>query len=133
MATITIKGADEIQRLLSELEPKLQRKVIRQALRKAAKPIQSAAKADAPTKTGRLRKAIKIRAAKRKKGTIGINVAIADRDFTGAKFYGAFENYGTSRGIEQRRFMNRAADSEGPRSAESAQLEIAAGIDREMK
>jgi HK97 gp10 family phage protein len=55
---IKIQGLSELQAALRTLPDKLQRKAVRSALAKAAKPIVAAARQLAPVKSGRMRRAI---------------------------------------------------------------------------
>lgn len=66
---LNIKGLDAVKRAFRELEPKLARRVIKQAQKKALAPIVSAIKAAMPVKSGKLRKSVRIRAAKGPKGS----------------------------------------------------------------
>jgi HK97 gp10 family phage protein len=95
MQKFQVQGMPELLKMLATLEPKLSRKVLRKAIRKAAQPIRDAARAKAPVKTGKLRKSIRLRAAKRlMRGSVGIVVEAGGKDFTGDTFYGSFIEYG---------------------------------------
>lgn len=132
MASFKIDGVNEIQRAFRELEPKLAKKVIRQAIRKGLKPVLAAARRNAPSKSGALRKLIKIKAAaKRRRGVISLTVNIAGNR-QGKAFYGAFNEYGTSR-IKARHFMAAAFEETKVQAAEIAKREILDGIEREAK
>ncbi len=132
MAKIVITGIKEIDRAFKQLEPKLARKVIRQSIRAALKPVASEVKADSPVATGLLRSAIKVRAGKRARNSISLVVIIGEGDFKGETFYGAFQEYGTSR-QPGKHYMRRAFDTKA--EAARAQIEelIKAGIEREAK
>lgn len=132
-SNFTITGVKEIELALKTLGPKVGRKVIRQAIRKGVKPIQAAAKADAPKgKTGLLKSAIKVRAMRRKRGRIGVVAQIGVGDFQGKSYYGAFKNFGTKRmpGVH---FMEKAYASEKNQARDTTAREILAGIEREAK
>ena len=73
---ITIDGAKELEKKLRDLGAQAEKKVYRQALRAGAKVVQVAAKAKAPKDTGLLRKSIKVRAGKRSRGQIEVNVCV---------------------------------------------------------
>lgn len=124
----TIEGFDKVFKRLKELEPKVAKKVLRQALRAGAKIIQTRAKANAPVLTGQTKKAIKIRAGKRSRGSVGVNVSIGARDYVGDQFYAAFHEYGTSK-MQARPFMRPAYDSEKEKAAEVIQRKILEGIE----
>lgn len=154
--SFSIVGAKEVKRAFRELEPKLARKVIRQAIRKGLKPVLTAARRNAPVshpggKTGvgrdsqgrfvslaresghspgELRKSIKLRASrKRKRGVIGMTVSVSAKN-PGAKFYGAFVDLGTKK-IKARNFMRHAYEQNKAQAQEIARREILAGIERE--
>lgn len=135
MATSVVKGVKEVQRAFLELEPKVARKVVRQALRKAVKPIQAAAKADAPVKSGKLKKAIKVRAMRRKKGRIGVLAIIGKGDFQGETWYGSVQEFGARkrRRIRAKHFMKKAYESKKAQAAAIAEAEIGPGIEREAR
>lgn len=132
MANLTIRGATEIRRALRTLEPKLANRVIRQALRKAQKPIAAETKALAPVDEGTLRSAVKVRAMRRKRGRIGVIVIIGQGDFKGKTFYGAMKELGT-KFAKALHFMKRAFQSRQAQALEIVQSEIAQGIEREAK
>jgi HK97 gp10 family phage protein len=131
MAAFTIRGVSEVDRALRELGPTIGRKVIRQAVRAGLRPMLATAKQMAPRQTGQVRRAIKLRAAaRRRRGVIRLVIQIGSGDFKGKTFYGAFREYGTKR-MEGAHFMERAFES-GKDSARATTIrEIRAGIERE--
>jgi HK97 gp10 family phage protein len=60
MDEFDIKGGAELDKLLQELPVKLERNILRGALRAGAVPIRDAAKAGVPVKSGALRDSIRI-------------------------------------------------------------------------
>ena len=62
---VRIEGMFLLTRRLRTLEAKLQKKVVRQAIRKSLKPVLQDAKREAPKRTGALRKSVKVRSFKR--------------------------------------------------------------------
>ena len=95
--TIFVTGDKEVDRKLAALEPTVQRKVGRKALRQAVKAIVlPKAKADAPIDTGALESSLTVRAMPRsRKARIGYVVQTRDGAFKGAQFYGGFQELGT--------------------------------------
>ncbi len=89
-----INGIAEVKAGLAELEKSVAKKILRKGLRAGAKLVLTEARADAPVKSGLLRKNVKIRSAKGKKGTVAINVGVGSKDFAGETFYGGFVLYG---------------------------------------
>jgi HK97 gp10 family phage protein len=145
--TFTIQGLEAILKRLRTLEPRVAKKVLRQALRKGAKRVQARVKQLAPSgPTGQVRRAIKVRAGKRtRKGSVRVNVQIGKGDFQGVTFYGAFTEYGTRRsgtghkgqrrptGQKGQHFMERAFHQEEGPTRNLIIAEIQAGIEREAK
>ena len=100
----------ELPALLAKLktigDPKLAKAAFRKGLRKGAKLMATTARGLAPVhqgpypstrtdrKPGTLRKTIKVRAIKRTRKGVGVRVSDY---YTGAGYYGAFQEYGTKR------------------------------------
>ena len=112
MADVTIGGADELQKALRGLPPAIAKKAFRKAMRPAMKPVAKSASEAAPKDTGALAQSIKVRAAKRSTKFIGIDVQIGEGDFKGDTWYGAAQEYGTSK-MPPKGFMRRAYDEDG--------------------
>jgi HK97 gp10 family phage protein len=110
MARISIEGGRELDRALKKLPRALARKIIRQSLREAARPIVEEAKSRAPVLTGQMRDSLRVRAGKRRKGQASMAVQTKDGDYAGDTFYAAFYEYGTSR-QPARPFMRPAFDA----------------------
>lgn len=110
--TMVLTGDKALNRKLKKLAGKEAKAVIRKATRPALKPVLQEARAEAPKRTGNLRKNIKIRALPRSRKFFGSRVTsgAGKSENSGDAFYGAFLEYGTKRGIEPRRFMKRAAE-----------------------
>lgn len=140
MAKFIITGVEAIDRALKGLEPRLARKLLKSGMRTALKPLLARIKAAAPVgrpyrrkgkehKPGTLKKALKIRAAKRtRKGTIGINIVMGEGDFKGESFYGSFQEYGTKK-MPGKHFMKNAFESDKERVRTDAIDEILRLVD----
>jgi hypothetical protein len=75
---LTIAGLEVVERAFKELEPKVARKVISQAERKAAKLFAAAILAHAPEASGLLKRTVKVRSSKGPRGSKrGGSVSIA--------------------------------------------------------
>lgn len=72
--SVIISGDRKIDAKLATLEAKVARKISRKALRKALKPILATAKSNAPSDTGELRSGLKIRAGKRSRKGIRLEI-----------------------------------------------------------
>ena len=126
---IKITGIKQIEKKLSGMETKIARKVVRQALKKAAKPILAAAKRNAPVKTGALKKSLRVRVMKKKKHRYGVMVATSAKWFTGETFYAAFVEYGTKH-LPARPFLRPAMDSQKTAAEKILKQEILSGIEK---
>ncbi len=131
MADVTITGWEDLKARLKALPLKVQRKVVRPAMRDAGKIVLAAAKQDVPRRTGRLQQSLKVRAQNRtRKGTIGVNVTAGGAFFRGPTFYGGFVEYGTKK-MAGRHFMQKAFQRSANTANAKAMATIAAGIERE--
>lgn len=139
----TLLGRSQVERVLEELPAKSAKKVLRQAMRKAMKPVAAQVKANAPVRSGATRKAVKVRAAKVGRKALGIDVTVGAGDYKGDTFAAAFVEYGTgertkaSTGqavgrVEARRFMHRAFEQKKDQARKLADSEAAAGMRREL-
>lgn len=156
MTKVTFKGGTELERALLELSDRVAKKLARQALRKAAKPILDAAKANVPVHEGRLRRALRTKVDqgydRQSKSKLPVMTATIDVSGTGAKtyrpakterarysyqigsrpdVYGKFVEAGTSDTPAQP-FMRPAWDAEGGQTAvDRIGREMGAAIERE--
>jgi len=125
--TVKLEGLDDLNRAIKDLVGDLRRKVVRAALRDAAKPIQRAAVAAAPVLKkphpyrlpGTLKRSILVKASKRFNGAggeIGVYVAVRKRKGLGGKasarnpfdpFYWRFQEFGTAK-QQEKPFMKPA-------------------------
>lgn len=74
MSEIKVKGLAEMQKVLAEMPLKLEKSVVRGALRQAANVVRDAARALVPVRSGKLRKNIEIVEQNPKSGQLGVNV-----------------------------------------------------------
>jgi HK97 gp10 family phage protein len=93
-ASIKIQGGSKLKSVLDELPKKIQNKILRTAMRNAAKVIAEETKAQAPVLSGVTRAAVKVRAAKRRKGSIGFTVQVGQGSYKGKTFYASFVEFG---------------------------------------
>lgn len=128
--SVNLEGLDDLKRAMAELAGDLKRRVVRSALRDAAKPMHKAMVAAAPVLKqphpyrlpGTLKKSILVKASKRfngKDGEIGVYIAVRKRKGLGGKagarnpfdpFYWRFVEFGTSK-KDGRRFMSNVFDA----------------------
>lgn len=137
---LSFSGGDGLDRALKELDEKVQRRLSRRAVRKAAEPVLQKAKAAAPVLTGTLCDSLVIK-TKAGDGSISARVVADDRlhmkaqgkKATGRElFYGLFAEFGTSR-QPARPFMRPAFDSQRESSVSTIKGELQAGIEREAR
>ncbi len=85
MASLVVQGEFELQRLIKDMMStgKKGQSAVRKGLRAAAKVVAAQVKASYPKKTGAAVKSVKVRAMKRKKGRIGVRVALFAESRTG--------------------------------------------------
>ena len=89
-----IHGITECANAFENLNKKVATTICRKGLRKGAKVTLNVARAEAPVKTGAVRRNIKVRAGKSNKGVIRLKVGCNAKDFTGGTFYIDFILYG---------------------------------------
>ena len=143
VANIKLQGARRLDRKLRMLPTRLAKKGIRQGLRAGAKIVHAQAVANAPVDTELLKKSLKVRAIKRRRGSIGVAVQTKDGNFKGETFYGAFQELGWKHGsrklgnarkqIPGKHYMKRAAESKKEEAAQAVADVIAVGVVREAK
>jgi HK97 gp10 family phage protein len=107
---LKITGVKEIDKALSQLEPKVVKKILRKAMRPAMKPMLKEARANAPVESGQTQRAIRLSAAARSRRSIGLDISIGEKNYVGDQYYGAFIEFGTSL-MEARPFMRPAYDA----------------------
>lgn len=74
MSEVRVKGLSELNQFLQQLPAKVERNVLRGALRAGAKPVRQEAQARAPVDTGTLRAGIVIKGSRGKPGTVAVKV-----------------------------------------------------------
>jgi HK97 gp10 family phage protein len=97
MATITeqsVAGLADLKKQLETLPAKIEGNVMRGALTAALRVIMAEAKANVPTKSGKLAKSIKIRADRKaaRRGFVNVNLTAGDKE----AFYAHMIEYGTA-------------------------------------
>ena len=121
-----ILGAEEISESLKKVEVKTQKKILRKSMRKALKPVQDAAKTNAPSRTGELKKSIKIRSLPRSRVRFGVQVIAKEPGFE--NWYAKWQEYGTKTGIRPKSYFTKAYANKGEVASKTAQQEILKGI-----
>jgi len=128
---VTVKfDVRKLNKKLKQLESKIEKKIIRQALRAGAKVIAKEAKQLAPVDTGELKSKIKVWALKRSRKKIGVLVGTSAKEYTGDQFYAAFVEYGT-KDQPAKPFLGPAAEAKGPEAKAAVEKKLAEGIEKE--
>lgn len=105
-----IKGLEQLISKLNNLPEKLEKKVIRAAVRKGAILVRNKAREKVPVKTGTLKKSIKIRSNRVANGIISFKIGPTNDKKKGTDvFYGRFIEFGTSK-MAAKPFMRPALD-----------------------
>lgn len=93
-----IEGLEQLISKLNSLPDKLEKKVVRTAVRKGAILIRNKAREKAPTGTGTLKKSIKIRSNRAGNGVVSFKIGPTNDKKKGTDiFYGRFQEFGTSK------------------------------------
>ncbi|MHC1731974.1 MAG: HK97-gp10 family putative phage morphogenesis protein [Bacteroidales bacterium] len=105
MDNIELSGVDELLRKLQQMGANIT-ELENKALKKAAEPVLQDAIANAPERTGKLKKGLKISGIKNRDGTKYVLVGI-DRSDTSKIYYGKFIEFGTAK-MSARPFLGPA-------------------------
>ena len=137
--SIEVLGDKALQRKLKAIPIALERKIVRKALREAARPVLATAQALVPVESGKLKKGLKLRALrKQKRGQFGVQVRTPTHDELGtpyglrAYYYPAHLELGHGN-VAGRPFLRNALDSNRTTSTAIAAREIRAGIEAEAQ
>ncbi len=135
---IAVTGIKAIDKKLRKLEAKVANQIVRRSMRESLGIVKAAVESNAPIDTGLMASAVKIRALKRSRKRIGMEVHIASKTpglkVTSASgetvFYPAIVQYG-KRGQPPNPFITRAYDAKGPKARDVAIKKIIQGVERE--
>lgn len=89
--TFKLKGGAELQRMLNSLPAKIEKNIMRSALRAGARVIANEAKANVAVEDGALRRSIRV-SARAKKGRVTASVKAGSKE----AFYYRFVEFGTA-------------------------------------
>lgn len=93
MTEIHLTGDKELNRRLAALVSGDVRKITRNAAKAAMRPVLLSAQGRVPYRSGKLQRALRIKAWNRKQST-GAAVSMGDQNFRGETFYGGFQEWG---------------------------------------
>lgn len=125
MADIKLEGVDEILNKLQQIGTNVS-KLENKALKNAADPVLEDAKANAPVKTGKLKKGLKISGIKTKDGIKYVLVGVNKSDNSDI-FYGKFVEFGTSK-MSARPFLGPAYEKNKKEIIESIKNTLKEGL-----
>ncbi len=94
MPDVSLKGFAELEKALSQLPEKIERNIVRSALRMAAKVVEAEAKRQVPVRSGRLRDSIRT-SVKLQKGRPVATVKVGGKE-KGQPFYAHLVEFGTA-------------------------------------
>lgn len=134
---ISILGDKDLDRKFAQATAKLQKKVLRPAMRKGARPILQDAKVGAPVRLGRMKKTLKIRAMKRSRNRIGVMIQTGTRaqlgiDANDPYYYPMAVETGTRR-MAARPFMRPALKKNKAKTMGILSREIRRGLQSIVK
>ena len=157
----TLVGDERIDQIFVALQIKMRKKILREALRPAAKIILAQAKANVPVVTGRGRQSLRVMAQKRSRknpNQVGVNVATSAGWFKGKEYYLGFGELGFKLGsrkvydtpagprhklgnryirqripIEGKHWIRKALEQKRAEARDLAIKLIVAGVEREAK
>jgi len=134
---MTVTGLKEIDKRLKQLPEALGKKVMRKVFRKNAKPIQEKVIANLRSMdlidSGRLKKAVKLKAGKRSKVSLSFLVIISSKLFP-ESFYATFIEYGApGQNIPAHAPMRKALDELRDQVTDSLKKDILQALDEEIK
>jgi HK97 gp10 family phage protein len=124
-----VQGDKELIEKLQRLKTKDAKAAIRKGSRAGIKKILPLAKANAPVRTGTLKKNLKVKAIPRSRKYVGTQIKL---DYTGPTFYGAFVEYG-SKHVQARHFMQKATDDKQAVALDTAISVMKEEIETRMK
>jgi HK97 gp10 family phage protein len=137
--SVVVTGIKDIDRKLKFLPGRIQKKVLRQAMREGLKVMAAEVKAQVPVDTGLTKKNVRVRAVKKKRrDEIQLEVRVGgDEELykTSAKtgttvFYPALVEYGR-KNVPPNPFMRRAFEAKGEIARQVTIDEIRAGVESE--
>lgn len=125
-----VKGDKELIKALQKLEKKIANKIVVNELKSGAKEMAAAMKDLAPEDTGVLKRRIKVKRKKTKKGKISFTAQVAASSFPEDHWYATFPDLGSVK-QEAQDFTAKAAGKTFPNLGESVPQRIGDAIERE--
>lgn len=95
---LTVEGFKSLEEGLARLTAWQEKSVLKDATKQAAQLIVDEALTLVPVRSGKLKRAIKVRAGKSGPGGVAFLAAYGKKNFLGDEFYGAFQEFGWKTG-----------------------------------
>ena len=108
--SMTLTGDKQLERILKKMPAKLQRNLVRKAMRKSLAGMRKEARELAPKRTGRLRKAVKTKVSLRRNGDMTGRVFVKYKG-KGAAPYAHLVEWGGKTNVRPTRFMTKVFES----------------------
>lgn len=128
---LVITGSKRLTRMLNALGSKQARAFHRKAIRTAAKVVLAEAKRRSPVRTGKLRSSLTVKALKRSRKGIGVQVTQKEGAFKGEAFYGSFVEFGYRRGKRRKEYRRKGGLQDTRKKIPGQWTMRAAGIAKE--
>ena len=138
---VIVTGVKRLDKKLAQLPLKIQKKILRPAMRAGLKLVKTAVEAEAPRDTGTLASNVKVRSLGRRKGgrvemevRIKGNPALIKTSKSGQRFfYPAGVQYGVkSHNVRPNQFMSRAYRQTGRAARDLTMQWLLDGVNREI-
>lgn len=131
MASLKAVGFRQAIRNLRTLGPRVQRNQLKRAAHAMAEVLEREVEARTPVKTGVLKGHVKVHDLPSTGRTARSEVSVSRQDFGGTSWYGAAEEYGTSR-QQGAHAMGRAIATASDKALRAGGQVLLAGIEREI-
>ncbi len=137
---IVVIGVEAIDKKLRKLSGAVGKKVVRRSMRKGMKIIAAATKSEVPVDTGLTKKSVQVRALKRSRKRLGIEVRVSGKvpgliktSAAGKRtFYPAVVEYGR-KGVPGNPFMRRAYSANAEHARQVTLADLKQGVDEEVR
>jgi len=134
---ISLTGDKALQKKLNRLPKVMQKKIVRKALREGARPVLASARSKAPVRTGAMKKSLKLRARRARRGNFGVEVRTGTRAELGIPendpgYYPFSVEFGHGN-VPAQPFMRPALDENREPALKIIGREIGRGVEQEGK
>lgn len=129
---ISVLGDKEVQRHLERINIAMQKKIVKGALRKAAKPVLATARVLCHELSGKLKRSLKIKAMRQRRGRFGTLISTGTREQLGIPadekyFYPAAVEYGHDN-VPAHSYLREAVDRNSAQTFATIASEVESGL-----